>query len=170
MQSHFQNRERLDWLTSAANSDSLTFQNYCLDFAKRIKVDYVVLGSFLKESSYYSLSYKLIQFNNDKTVLEEISQITLNGIQEFSRELSRSVANRIIESDSELFLKDPWHSNDKIRAFFNLKLFLLNRETSSAFGLAKNAVTRSTSTPRSNASMRVLPCASPTSSNPVPPR
>ena len=131
---------QLDWLTSAANSDSLTFQNYCLDFAKRIKVDYVVVGSFLKESSDYSLSYRLIQFDNDKTVLEEISQITLNGIQEFSQELSRSVANRILESDSELFLKDPWHSNDKIRAFFNLKLFLLNRETSSAFGLAKNAV------------------------------
>jgi len=131
---------QLDWLTSAANRDSLSFKKYCLDFAKRIKVDYVVLGSFLKESSDYSLSYKLIQCNNDKTVLEEISQITLTGIQEFSRELSRSVANRIIESDSELFLKDPWHSNVKLRAFFNFKLFLLNRETSSAFGLAKNAV------------------------------
>ena len=131
---------QLDWLTSAANRDSLTLQNYCLDFSKRINVDYVVLGSFLNEASGYSLNYQLLEVKTNEIVFQGSKQVHLTEIQKFSRELSILVANRIIEPGFELSLKDLWHSNDQVSVFFNFKLFLLNRETSSAFGLAKNAV------------------------------
>ena len=139
------NREDLlpyqaDWLTSAVNRDSLLFPSYCLDFAERINLDYFVWGRFLKKPSGYSLNYKLTQVDNNKTVFEEGRQITISEIQEFSRDLSILVADRMLGSNRETELKDPWHSNDQVAVFFNFKLFLLNGEISSAFSVAQNSV------------------------------
>jgi len=131
---------QLDGLTSAVNRDSLTFQNYCLDFAKRINLDYVVVGRFLKKSPGYRLNYRLMQVDNNKVIFEEGRQITVSEIQGFSRELSILVAGRILGPNSETELKDPWHSNAHIAVFFNFKFVLLNGEAKSAFSLAQNAV------------------------------
>ncbi len=131
---------QLDWLIPAANRDSLTFQNYCLAFAKRINLDYFVVGRFLKKSPGYRVNYKFTQVDKNKIVFEETRQIAVSEIQEFSRELSILVADRMLGPNREAVLKDPWHSNAELAVFFNFKLLLLNGETKSALDLAPSAI------------------------------
>lgn len=114
---------QLDWITAAADLDSLVFRKYCLDFAKRIYLDYAVLGDFVPEASGYSLNYYIYSVKTATPVFEGNARIDLDEIRAFGRELSTSIVNRIFELQNEISLRECWNSTEQLQHYFEFKHF-----------------------------------------------
>ncbi|MFQ5676441.1 MAG: tetratricopeptide repeat protein, partial [bacterium] len=126
-----------DWIMTGANRDSLAFTDYCLDFSRRIGLDYVVLGRFDKGKSGYEVAFSLFQLTR-RTPLYD-GRTASAGIREIGEDVGSAIHKAI--TGRQLSQIDPlWSSERQLQYYSESKLFFLKNDLQAAYEKARNAL------------------------------
>lgn len=131
---------QLDWIFTAANIDSLALPSYLLDFSKRIKLDYAVLGKIIKKTPQFLLDFQIFKIENNETVFSQKLTVKSGEFNNFSGYLSEIILEKVLGTKNHVDVKNNWKSNAQLKNYFLAKFMLFNENTELAFKFGELAV------------------------------
>jgi tetratricopeptide (TPR) repeat protein len=147
---------QVDWIFTASNIDSLSSPAYVLDFSRKIKLDYVILGQLIKDSPQVKLRFQIFKLDNTKEIYKEEVVLKPTEYLKFSAHLSEIVIENILHAPSQIRFREPWQSGEQIKNYFMAKQLFLEKELDQAIKYAELSINEDSSSTASLNSLAEL--------------
>lgn len=146
------------WLFTALNADSMTSKAYLLRFSKRVKLDYVVVGSVQETSAkQYQIESQLIAVSNQEVVVDERENVPRDGLLSFTNNLGAKVSAKLMGGQGNVPLGSDQLLDSGVVDYFVAKQLFLNSHYEQALAHAEASFKEdSTSIQRLNLLAEVL--------------
>ncbi|NIV95368.1 tetratricopeptide repeat protein [candidate division KSB1 bacterium] len=130
-----------EWLIPSANRDSLVFEEYATNFARRINLEYAVLGRFKADESHYLVEYQMLGVPEGTQILREKIFVHRENLTDFCEDLSKKALHNIFEEriESRTYPID-FCCTDQLGYYFKSRYHNMLQEDESAMEFAQRAV------------------------------
>jgi tetratricopeptide (TPR) repeat protein len=131
---------QIDWIYTVANRDSLTLPIYVLDFSKRIKLDYAVLGRIVKKSPELEVDFQLYRLVNKELLLNQTMTMKSGEFDELSKRLTDVILGKVLGSEYRGNIGNSINSDTQLTNYFTARFSHLTEKGEPAVRFAELAV------------------------------